>query len=565
MTDQRRQTGAEAMLGALADCGVRWLFANAGTDFPPVIEALAQLGEDAPEPVTIPHETAAVAMAHGVWLVTGAAQAVMVHVNVGLANAAMGVINAASDDVPVIVMSGRTPITETGRVGSRVTPIQYGQEMYDQSSIVRDAVRFSYEMRYPEQGDVLVKRAHAIATAAPGGPVYLSLPREPLAETVPEGFAPAPVAAGPSPAMPDPAALARLAVWLAEAERPVILCQRGDVAGRLGPALSALGRRCGIGVAEPFSVRNVMASGDPALIGYDAKAALEGADVVVVLDSGVPWIAALHAPGEGVRVAHVGPDPQFRRMPVRGYRSDLSLVADPVLAVEALAATLPEDAERAAGPCCSDRGADRGGGGGAGGGADVGADVGGVAVGLRVGGDGRGSGGVHRAGAAARRDAALRSEPAVREPAFGRARLGDAGGAWRAAGAARAADDRGDGGWQLHVRQSGGVSSGRRGAGAADPDHRQEQRDVERGAALGGEGLSGGGGGADEPDAADLAGAAAGFLRDRAGEPGACRAGREWCRPARGTGAGTGGGAGRAAGADRLRRDCHGRVLMARR
>ncbi len=242
MTDQRRQTGAEAMLGALADCGVRWLFANAGTDFPPVIEALAQLGEDAPEPVTIPHETAAVAMAHGVWLVTGEAQAVMVHVNVGLANAAMGVINAASDDVPVIVMSGRTPITETGRVGSRVTPIQYGQEMYDQSSIVRDAVRFSYEMRYPEQGDVLVKRAHAIATAAPGGPVYLSLPREPLAEAVPEGFAPAPVAAGPSPAMPDPAALARLAVWLAEAERPVILCQRGDVAGRLGPALSALGR-----------------------------------------------------------------------------------------------------------------------------------------------------------------------------------------------------------------------------------------------------------------------------------------------------------------------------------
>ena len=228
-----------------------------------------------------------------------------------------------------------------------MTPIQYGQEMYDQSSIVRDAVRFSYEMRYPEQGDVLVKRAHAIATAAPGGPVYLSLPREPLAEAVPEGFAPAPVAAGPSPAMPDPAALAKLAVWLAEAERPVILCQRGDVAGRLGPALSALGSRCGIGVAEPFSVRNVLATEDPALIGYDAKAALEGADVVVVLDSAVPWIAALHAPGEGARVAHVGPDPQFRRMPVRGYRSDLSLVADPVLAVEALAATLPDDEGRA--------------------------------------------------------------------------------------------------------------------------------------------------------------------------------------------------------------------------
>ena len=66
------QTGAEALLTALGDCGVSYLFANAGTDFPAIIEALAKLPADqVPQPVTIPHETAAVAMAHGFWLVTG--------------------------------------------------------------------------------------------------------------------------------------------------------------------------------------------------------------------------------------------------------------------------------------------------------------------------------------------------------------------------------------------------------------------------------------------------------------------------------------------------------------
>src|SRR3990170_737523 len=110
------ETGAEAVLLALKENGIDYLFANAGTDFPSIIEAFVALasGERVPMPVTVPHETAAVGMAHGYYLVSGRPQAVMVHVNVGLANAAMGVINAASDNVPVLMCSGRTPLTESG-------------------------------------------------------------------------------------------------------------------------------------------------------------------------------------------------------------------------------------------------------------------------------------------------------------------------------------------------------------------------------------------------------------------------------------------------------------------
>ena len=343
--DGRPRTGGEALLTALKASGIDYLFANAGTDFPPIIEGLARLPDDtAPTPVTVPHETAAVAMAHGYWLVTGRAQAVMVHVNVGLANAVMGAINAASDDVPMFLLSGRTPLTETGRKGGRMTPIQYGQEMYDQTGLVRGLVKFDYELRFPEQADNVTKRAAAIMEAAPSGPVYMSLPKEPLTEPLPEGFRPAPLPARVHPAAPEPEAVATLADWIAEARSPVVLCQRGDPAGVLGARLSEVAARFGLTVAEPFSVRNVLASDDPALLGYDPAQALTGADLVIVLDSGVPWIEAVRPKIEGQRVVHIGPDPMFRRMPVRGYQTDLAIAADPVRALDALLALEPDAA-----------------------------------------------------------------------------------------------------------------------------------------------------------------------------------------------------------------------------
>jgi acetolactate synthase-1/2/3 large subunit len=336
-------TGAEAVLKALKRNGVDYVFANAGTDFPPIIEAFVALDPASlPEPVTVPHETASVAMAHGYYLVSGRPQATMVHVNVGLANAAMGVINAASDNIPVLVLSGRTPITEHGRRGARVTPIQYGQEMYDQASLVSDVTKFHYEMRYPEQGDLLITRATALAQTEPKGPVYVSLPREALMDTVPEAFENSPwVQAAASRTYPDPQAIETAARWLAQAENPLVICQRSDTEGRTAAALATLAEAHAIPVVEPFSIRNVMPSHHPMFLGYDVTEPLKSADVVLVLDSPVPWIEALHRPAPDRKIVHIGPDPHFQRMPVRGYQTDLAIASDPAAALEALLGALP--------------------------------------------------------------------------------------------------------------------------------------------------------------------------------------------------------------------------------
>jgi len=180
------------LFGKLKALGVDYVFANSGTDFPPIIEGLIEArdqGIDLPQAVTIPHEHVAIGMAHGYYQITGKCQAVMLHTNVGLSNAATGAINAACDQIPMFLMSGRTPVTESGRFGSRTVPIGWGQEMYDQTSMVREVSKWEYELRFPEQISPALDRGWSIANSTPKGPVYLSLPREVLCEAcAPEGL-----------------------------------------------------------------------------------------------------------------------------------------------------------------------------------------------------------------------------------------------------------------------------------------------------------------------------------------------------------------------------------------
>ena len=342
------ETAAEALLMRMKQWGVDYIFANGGTDFAPLIEALARgsrAGIPMPEPVIVTHETAAVAMAHGYYLVTGKPQAVMVHVNVGLANTVMGLINAASENIPLFMLAGRTPLTEFERTGARMTPIQYGQEMRDQSALVRESVKWDYELRYPEQAGLLVDRAMSIAMSEPRGPVYLGLPREPLAEAWPESLSlDTPLQAPSGEIHPDPRQIAELAGLVSNSQSPLIVVQRGDPGTEFSEKLSALANDHAIPVAEFRGQRNVLAADDPMASGSAIGPMIKGADLVIVVDASVPWIQRNAQPGDGVPVVHLGPDPHFSRMPVRSFRTDMAIQCTPVAGVEALATALKDHA-----------------------------------------------------------------------------------------------------------------------------------------------------------------------------------------------------------------------------
>ena len=59
---------AEAYLALLAERGIEYLFANAGTDVAPIVEAYAKAAHiwlPAPKPLLATHENLALSMAHG--------------------------------------------------------------------------------------------------------------------------------------------------------------------------------------------------------------------------------------------------------------------------------------------------------------------------------------------------------------------------------------------------------------------------------------------------------------------------------------------------------------------
>lgn len=330
----------EAFLRLLADRGVPYLFGNAGTDFAPIIEAfarLSRLGLPAPIPVTVPHENLGVAMAHGCYLATGRPQAVMVHVNVGTANALCGLWNAARDNIPLLLAAGRTPITERGELGSRSVFIHWGQEMFDQAGMVREIVKWEYELRNPSQVGDAVDRALGIALSPPRGPVYLTLPREVLAAGG-GPYVPVPAAQHrpACPPAPDPQAVALAAEWLAAAESPLIITasfgrEVGDV-----PVLADLAERHALPVVVYRPRYGCLPTGHPMHLGFEPAPFLPEADVILVLDCDVPWVPELHRVNPAAKVIHVGADPLFARYPMRSFRCDLAIASESAAALKAL-------------------------------------------------------------------------------------------------------------------------------------------------------------------------------------------------------------------------------------
>jgi acetolactate synthase-1/2/3 large subunit len=336
---------AEAYLELLAAREVDYLFGNAGTDFSPLIEAYARRaahGIVMPRPITVPHEVPAVAMAHGVAMVTGRPQAVMVHVTVGSANALGGLINAARANVPMLFTAGRTPLTEGGRPGARDRHIHWAQESFDQGAMAREYVKWDYELRAGSNLEVVIDRALAISRTEPQGPVYLTLPREVLGERL-ESFeySERPRVHTGGAVGPDPEEVRRAAEILAGARTPIIITKSVGRDPRAVPALVRLAEALGAPVFDQFHTHVNFPQDHPLHVGYDPAPFFEAADAVVAVESDAPWFPALRSPKPEATIIQVAQDPLFSRYPIRGFPADVALAGAPRLSLAALADALP--------------------------------------------------------------------------------------------------------------------------------------------------------------------------------------------------------------------------------
>jgi len=350
----RIENTAQAYLELLEALGVRYFFANTGSDFPSIVDAFARRakeGKTAPRPILIPHETCAVSMAHGYHLVTGEPPVVMVHSTVGTGNALCGIINASRSGIPLIMTAGRTSIHEDGVPGSRELVIHWAQEMLDQGSLPRSFTKWDYELRSFRQLETVVRRAFTLATTEPQGPVYLTLPRDVMAEPQreftlhpPAGVEGLSAAAAP---YPDPDAVYRASCMLAGAVQPLILTRSF---GRRPEAVRHL-----VELAESFAIPVVeyqipeflnFPHSHPLHLGFGSPPAgiplLDQADVILVIDCPMPWAPDRQRPRPEASVIHIGVDPLQARYPIWGFPATLAIPAASATTVALLAAEMGE-------------------------------------------------------------------------------------------------------------------------------------------------------------------------------------------------------------------------------
>lgn len=338
MTERRREeTGAEALLAGLRAARVDVIFANLGSDHPGIIEALARAraaGEETPAVVLAPHEASALSAAHGYALVTGRAQAVFVHVDVGTANLGGAVHNASRAQVPVLLFAGLTPFTLEGELpGTRNSYPNHLQDVRDQHALVRPYTKWSYDLRTGANARQVVLRALQLAESGPKGPVYLTAAREVLAERV-SGREVDPALWHPIDQIPAPAAAVdEIAAAIAGARFPVIVTSAFGRAPESVADLVTLAETLGIGVVQPIAATMAFPAHHELHLGYVADPLLKDADVVVVIDSDAPWMPALARPRDDAAVYVIDADPLKEGLPLWYLEPRRSIRADSTMAI----------------------------------------------------------------------------------------------------------------------------------------------------------------------------------------------------------------------------------------
>nr|WP_314073155.1 thiamine pyrophosphate-requiring protein [uncultured Roseococcus sp.] len=320
-------------LEALSELGVEYIFANLGTDHVSVIEALAeQDGTNQPHPqlLSIAHENVAIHMAAGYALATGRGQAVLVHVDVGTANAGNGLHNMFRARLPVLLLAGKSPYTHRGELpGTRDNYVHYIQDPFDIASLVRPFVKWEANLPAGLVVKQFLHRAHTVMQSDPPGPVFLSLPRETLAEPLPAERIATPPAAGPVRWRgTDPATARRIAQALLQAEKPVVLTSYLGRSAEAVAALVELSEAAGLVVAEHNPNHLNFPRDAAAHAGFDPGRAIAGADLGLLLDIDVPWLPSQATPDPATRWIQVDVDAVKKDFPLWDFPVELAVQAD---------------------------------------------------------------------------------------------------------------------------------------------------------------------------------------------------------------------------------------------
>ena len=255
-------TGAEALMLALKNEGVKTIFGYPGGSIMPVFDALYDYtrGEKkAFDHILVRHEQAATHAAEGYARVSGDVGVCIVTSGPGATNTLTGVADAMLDSTPIVVIAGQ--------VGTAALGTDAFQEV-DLVGVAQPISKWSYQIRRAEDIAWAVSKAFYIARTGRPGPVVLDFPKnaqvtttewEPQHVDFVRSYVPYP--------KPDETAIAAAAELINKAERPLALVGQGVELGSAHNELIEFIEKAGIPAARTLLGLSALPTGHPLNMG----------------------------------------------------------------------------------------------------------------------------------------------------------------------------------------------------------------------------------------------------------------------------------------------------------
>jgi thiamine pyrophosphate-dependent acetolactate synthase large subunit-like protein len=269
--------GGALMANTLAEYGIDTVFALCGGHILPLFDACRDAGIRI---VDHRHEGAAALAAEGYALATGKTGFAAVTAGGGFANAVIGLTDAGTWSVPMVLFAGHAPLAQAGRGA-----VQDAPQLAMASPVAKKALSCFDAAKIPR----VTAEAIYLARAGRTGPVYLEVPQDVLAAKAVAPSFEYPVGYPKTPPTPAgaPEDVERALAALENAERPIILCGSGAFWSGAGEEIARLAQRGNIPITTSSAARGVVPDSHPLCLGglVHAGIALLSSDVVMILGS----------------------------------------------------------------------------------------------------------------------------------------------------------------------------------------------------------------------------------------------------------------------------------------
>ena len=279
-----QMTAGHAVAEVLAQLGVRKVIGVVGSCMLEILDGM--YGRDDIQFLSTRHEQAAALMADGFARIAGRPGVCIATNGPGATNLLTGVANAFHAQSPVLVITGAPMLKDMFRDSA--------QEL-DQQAIFRPVVKWSAQVRKPEQAAALTWEAYQRTMTGVPGPVHLDLPRDVLNENVEMPDMGRLFRGDVAVAAPDAEALAAAARLLEKARRPVLLAGGGVLWSEACDEVVSLSKRLSAPIMSSTGRDDVAPQSYPLYLGTIGRGgAARGPGL---LQAGRPGAGRGHEPG----------------------------------------------------------------------------------------------------------------------------------------------------------------------------------------------------------------------------------------------------------------------------